>query len=406
MDGDTKKYMLEFQIIKHWNIYINKCINDILEEPLLKAIYATANNKKGEIKKARNLLIYYNTYILGIEKITSYEIFPKSEHLYKYIDVLYTNINQSNNIISKDKLEVLIDIMKNNSKMIKKEIKKIHSIIKISNKKINVDTKYDSHKNIVKLRVIDKEYSVKYIIPGIHYDKLKRIYIGNSDYFDLWVCILLTRYNYYGVTKEGMCLCIKETYDYIIKNGYEEVTLECFAGALNSNLKNYCSLFYDIEEKFSSKGSFFNQHIKNFKYNIIVVNPPYITEVISLASDKILSLLDSCNNISVIMSIPDFRSINERSEDNISPALIKLNERTQFRESGEIIYYGYNILRHSKYFKYTISIGYYDYYNFFRNDSSGINSDTLFVLLSNSDEPFIENFKEYFVESVKNKHII
>ena len=37
-----------------------------------------------------------------------------------------------------------------------------------------------------------------------------------------------------------------------------DLNFECFASAINSTFDSYCSIYYDMEKYFGSKGSFFN----------------------------------------------------------------------------------------------------------------------------------------------------
>ena len=50
------------------------------------------------------------------------------------------------------------------------------------------------------------------------------------------------------------------------------LNFECFASSINSIFKNYCSLYYDIEKYFGSKGNFFNLKPISGTFSF---NPPY-----------------------------------------------------------------------------------------------------------------------------------
>ena len=62
------------------------------------------------------------------------------------------------------------------------------------------------------------------------------------------------------------------------------MTFECFASAINSSLKNYCSIYYDLEQYFGSNGNFFN---KTFIEGTHTFNPPYQKNIIDLGYKKI-----------------------------------------------------------------------------------------------------------------------
>jgi len=176
--------------------------------------------------------------------------------------------------------------------------------------KIDPDLKLQIKKNNDEL-VID---SKKFKLSKKHYDRLQKMFKGNKEDINIMICILLMRYKYYGIMKEGICLSADDVYKFIFENKLENITLEAFAGTLNSNLPNYCSLFYDIEQNFGSRGSFLNMQIDKCEYEIIISNPPYIINVMDDSARKLIEFLESCNGF-VIVVIPDWRSADEYQED-------------------------------------------------------------------------------------------
>ena len=198
---------------------------------------------------------------------------------------------------------------------------------------------------------------------------------------DLLICILLKRYQYYGYVKEGICLSANNIYDFIKKYKYTNETLEVFAGALNSNLPNYCSLFYDIEKYFGI-GSFLTINISNFKYNILVSNPPYINSVMNASSEIILQLLKSTTNLLCIIVIPDWRSDKEYEQD--IQVQLSSDEHIQDRQSTS--YTNYTMVRQSPYFRHVLCIGDYKYHNYFKNTNKIIRDNTLIIILTNTIE--------------------
>ena len=80
-----------------------------------------------------------------------------------------------------------------------------------------------------------------------------------------------------------------------------KLNFECFASGINFTCNNYCSIYYDIEKYFGSLGNFFN-----FEFNdgVYLCNPPFQKEVITLAINKILGLLNDDKQLTFIITIP------------------------------------------------------------------------------------------------------
>jgi hypothetical protein len=124
------------------------------------------------------------------------------------------------------------------------------------------------------------------LIPVDVYDKLKNNYTGNIKDMDNLIWIIIFRYQLLGSNNhqlgilpniiESMCI------DYNLQ-------FECFASAINSSLKNYCSIYYDLEKYFGSQGNFFNITIKEGTYSF---NPPYQKDIMDKGIQRILNFLN------------------------------------------------------------------------------------------------------------------
>jgi hypothetical protein len=83
------------------------------------------------------------------------------------------------------------------------------------------------------------------------------------------------------------------------------LSFECFASSINCTLKNYCSIYYDLEQLFGSHGNFFN---KNFIEGVYTFNPPYQKNIIDKGYLKIQYHLDQANKnnkeLTFILTIP------------------------------------------------------------------------------------------------------
>lgn len=77
---------------------------------------------------------------------------------------------------------------------------------------------------------------------------------------------------------------------------------ELFGSAINTILPNYCSLFYNIEKYFGSKGSFFKF---NFNEGFYVANPPYDELIMKNMTKRLIKILDNTiYPLSILLIIP------------------------------------------------------------------------------------------------------
>jgi hypothetical protein len=210
---------------------------------------------------------------------------------------------------------------------------------------------------------------------------------------DEMILRLLIRYTCFDVDREGIFFSADNIYKFIINNGYENVTLEAFSGSINSNLKNYCSLFIDIESKFGSKGSFFVLDKLN-EYSIYICNPPFIKILIDHLFLKIMDMLNSIKNIDVMLIIPDHRSQQQVDNDKINEEYIGNQLAIGARYEGYSI--NYDEIITSKFIKRIFVMYNFKYHNHFKNEYHNIRTDTLIIYLSNNtDNTVYDKFKEY-----------
>jgi hypothetical protein len=84
-----------------------------------------------------------------------------------------------------------------------------------------------------------------------------------------------------------------------------ELNFECFASAINTSQKQFCSIFNDVEQYFGSKGNFFNLIPSEGTFSC---NPPYEKEIIYKCIYKIFDHLEeSFNNdlkLTFLITIP------------------------------------------------------------------------------------------------------
>lgn len=372
----STEYIIETIRIKEWKIFLHKSVATI-------AKLLSVNNSQIQKYKVEQKILNYNTYLLGKHELSSYVVFPKKKHILEHKSVFHEDIIHNWDVVDIDKIiRTYINIGHECKRNMKSQVESLNDVT------LAVRVKKEQN---VELTIDGKRFSVS----KDHYVRLREMFRGEKKDVDIMICILLTRYEYYGVLKEGICLSTSDVYDFIISDGLGDVTLEAFAGTLNSNLPNYCSLSYDFESSFGSRGSFLTMSMKECDYQVVISNPPYITNVMDDSSHKLLQFLKACNGV-VIVIIPDWRSVTEYERDR--PNQISINEHEQKRES--VSYANYKLLRDSEYFRNVICVGDYMYYNFFANSSKKIRDNVLFVALSSRENVLINKFFDHMTKAI------
>jgi len=262
-----------------------------------------------------------------------------SEKIDNIIDNLKNNYNKMLYILKKYKTSDIYLKSINNYEIIKKNI-----IIKKEN---NIENKSNFIKIYIKIPYFINNIKLKkilnnIIIPNNVYDKLCNHYINDDNNIDKYIWCLIFRYQILGSNNHQLSIL-----PHIIKKLYSDYNLnfECFASSINFTCNNYCSIYYDIEKYFGSKGNFFNLDLKEGVY---LCNPPFQKEVITLAIEKILNSLDNNNNnkLTFIITIPIW---------DINGKIIMQNTYNNLLSYQNIDYGEFEIInkiKSSKYLKY------------------------------------------------------
>ena len=227
-----------------------------------------------------NIKKYYNN---NIEKIKIYIIFldhlkneynnKKNYNVHKIMSEFFLQIFNNEDIqvvktkflkdIKYKKITLLYDIDFNK----KIEIKKIKYSVKQNNEIVNVNFTINYN---------DNKINIYKNIPNKIYNKIKKK--GKEKY-------LLFFYIIVGFDTGQFFGLHPDFYNYINEN-YKK-TLECFASPFNNNLNDYFSLIYPIDKFYGSKGNFFENFLK-VKYDIYIINPPFVKSIIN----KVLLLIE------------------------------------------------------------------------------------------------------------------
>lgn len=116
------------------------------------------------------------------------------------------------------------------------------------------------------------------------------------------------------------------------------VTIECFASPLNCRYNKFCSAFPDIESRFGSIGSFFDDEAFNPQQGSFEANPPFVPETMYAMGGKIQRLLNdqARGPLSFLVVVPawgagsDFCEKLIKSDNARANALIKAADHAYF----------------------------------------------------------------------------
>jgi hypothetical protein len=283
---------------KYNYIYINYKINQIsilLELKRMELINKIKNNFSLILNKynidvnnvfPRWLMLFFNT---------------KSDYFIDPIIPFFTKEKKPNN-------KQLIKDIYNLSKQ--KFIVKSFNFKKECNESVIKLQKYKFKKNININIIVENNFYIfkyenyKYKLHKTVYDKL--IYLGKSyknNINELIFCLIL-RYNTLESYNQQLAVN-PEFYNYL-KNNYK-INFELFASPFNCFFDNYCSLFFDLEKYFNSKGNFRNIRLNQGFY---IANPPYDEEIMKKMTIKILKRLKkTIFDLSFLIIIPIWNNL-------------------------------------------------------------------------------------------------
>ena len=154
--------------------------------------------------------------------------------------------------------------------------------------------------------------------------KLKK-FSPNITSYDTYIFCLVFRYSYIDSGNQQLAID-KKIKDMFAVYG---VDFELFGSAINAWSNHYCSLFYDIEKYFGSKGNFFEIDISQ---GIYWCNPPYDNTIMENAALKLNNALRKNKNICFIVTIPvwddntsnkEFDYVQRNINQNLHPSMIK-----------------------------------------------------------------------------------
>ncbi len=167
------------------------------------------------------------------------------------------------------------------------------------------------------------------------------------------------------------------------------LSIECFASAINSSSKYFCSLYYDIEYYFGSIGNFFNLIPIKGTYSF---NPPYQYDIISNGINKIIKHLEDSNNrLAFIITIPIW---DNEGKEYMANNMMENNNNIIKYDDFDIM----NTIRNSSFLKGLKMISKNDFtymdhnFHLFKNKTI---QNTYIIVMSNYDCSFMDKINEY-----------
>jgi hypothetical protein len=234
-------------------------------------------------------------------------------------------------------------------------------------------------------------------IPVSVYERIKKRYTGEKNNMDEYIWIILFRYCLLGSNNHQLGI-LPDVLDKM-KNDLN-LNFECFASSLNSYLPNYCSIYYDVEKYFGSKGSFFNlkPHYGTYSFN-----PPYQIDIINRGINILFNHLEEAfkngKELNFIITIPIW--------DKIGKDFIKNNYNFDLKK--EIDYGNFKIIdqvKQSKFFLglrmiYKDNFTYLDHgYNVYKDVT--IQNTYVIVLSSKTGSKYIDIINQYSFKKTKS----
>jgi hypothetical protein len=362
------------------------------------------NIKKKYSRTISNLLSSWMFTLYSYYDFKDDPFFPTK---YMYFKNLKNTLNDYTSIYniknSKTKINNIIDELDNNYNNILINLKKYKTIdnnnITISKKIISENRnnnliefiKFDINHNINILNIKLKSILQNIILPKNIYLKMINKISKNNKLIDKDKLIWIILFRYQLLSSNNNQLAVLPN----ILNKMEKdfnLKFETFGSAINTNTKNFCSLYYDVERYFGSVGSFFNTKFLEGCYSF---NPPYQKDIIDNGIKKILNCLNDSNilnlKLTFLITIPiwDIEGKNKmkelKSENN--------NNKINYKDM-EII----KVVKNSKYFQGLRMISKNDFtyidYNFHLFKNTTI-QNTYLIVLSNFKNNYIDKINSY-----------
>ncbi|MEM0353936.1 MAG: hypothetical protein QXW79_00005, partial [Thermoplasmata archaeon] len=213
------------------------------------------------------------------------------------LDDFYAKIRRKSKLnISKDEIGIKkkFDDMINMLMKFERELTNVSTrIFTFSDGQFKLDRKILTKYNLDSDKLNDLKISQSVL------KKLKNNYSGKEDEIHVYILCCLIRYKKFGIIEDSYTS--DSEYKSILKNKYK-INFEIFATVFNYYFDNYCSLFYDVERYFGSKGNFMALRIVRGFYMTNFFRNEFILNLIYEKIKKIIKSPDV--EVGFILSVP------------------------------------------------------------------------------------------------------
>lgn len=270
---------------------------------------------------------------------------------------------------------------------------KYYKLVKYYNERKFLDENYEinylAETNQIIFKYLDKTIIIQ--VSKNVYNKLNKNCIIDENKNDLIFSLL---YRYSLLDDKNQQLAISIPFKNQLKKNYQ-VDFELFGSGINRFFSNYCSLFYDIEKYFGSRGSFFTTYPM---YGNFMCNPPYDADIMRDMSIHLVKCLDRAEKkhrkLLFIITIPvwDYETLVDiKSSCGIKNEIIDYGD-----------YESLTILKKSKYFKesYKFCKEDFPYFNF--REGRYIAASNTYIIIVKTTYADDINIEQYF-DKIKSK---
>lgn len=200
----------------------------------------------------------------------------------KAIDTVIKNISENKNRHDPVLPDVLVKSLKNK---------------KYKNSK---DVKYSKNENTLVYKSPKSTETIQ-ISPTLYqqFQNTLLVKLPPTTNLETLIFCILYRYRYLGMLTAIQLAVLPKFYKKFEKDHH--ACLELFGSAMNHTLPHFCSLFYDLENYFGSRGNYFNLVPKKGLY---LLNPPFTEEIITSSMERVLDSIKKNKHLQFLITIP------------------------------------------------------------------------------------------------------
>jgi hypothetical protein len=204
---------------------------------------------------------------------------------------------------------------------------------------------------------------------------------------DIYIFCLTYRYEYLSAGNQQLAINTK------IKEMFKKygIDFELFGSAINVVNNHYCSLNYDIEKYFGSKGDFFDIEIYQ---GIYWCNPPYDETIMAEAAKKLIKIMQDNKNVAFLVTIPIWDKYTQKQ--NFTKIIKNHNSNTKVSDHSD--YEAYALLKPFIKCELIIPKKSIGYFNHFENKPVYAANTYMLLIYHNIEKKYIGDIENTFDE--------